>query len=153
MDHQQLQDQLFALYDGELPIHERRVVEEHALDCGECVLLLAQWKRASRSLFFQPALAPSEAFVARVMRSLDAPRPRPGWSLLPPLPRLAWLIPAAGLAALLLIMNRGMLSQQDVSVETLLLSESQQPAVVQRVLTDQSLSPDELLGLFMEDSA
>ena len=161
MDHRAIQDQLFAFYDGELTGAARHVVDDHLADCADCRALVAYWTQVARACFPPPAVSPSEAFVQRVMARLPvpalvtvgpgpAPRPHPvrfsRWLL-----EGRWLAPAFGLAALLLVLARGPIPHA-VSVESLLLSDRQEPAALQQVLTDERSSPDDVLGLLMEDT-
>ena len=151
MDHKALQDQLFALYDGELTGAARRTVEDHLLDCAACRAVLAQWKQVAGVVFQPPAVAPSEAFVQGVMRRIAPAAPRrshlPRWIL-----QGRWLVPAMGLAVVLFVMTRGPI-QQTVSVESLLLSDGRDPAALQQVLTGERPSADDVLGLLMEDAS
>ena len=151
MDHKAIQDQLFALYDGELRGVAQRAVEDHLLDCVECRALLARWNRVAGTFFQSPAVSTSEAFVERVMRRIVAQQPQPvrlsRWLL-----KGGWLIPAMGLAAMLVVMTRGPL-QKTVSIESLLLVDGREPAAMQRVLTGESPSADDILGLLMEEAS
>ena len=151
MDHQAMRDQLFALSDGELTGEARRVVEDHLLDCTECRALAAQWKRVAGAFFRAPEVPASEAFVERVLQRIAAPRSRP-FRLSCWLPELGWLIPAMGLAAMLVVVVSGPL-QQTVSVESLLLADGRQPAALQRLLSGERPSADDVLGLLMEDTS
>ena len=135
MDHTTIQERLFALYDGELAGEDRRAVEDHVLGCAECRALIARWKQVAGALFPSPHVATSEAFVERVMQRIATPKPPR--VRLPRRPReFGWLIPAMGLAAMLLaLFSRPM--QQVVSVESLLLGENP--------------SGDDVLNLLMEE--
>ena len=149
MDHKAIQDQLFALYDGELAGAARRAVEDHLLDCAECRAIVAQWKHVAGVLFRAPTLSTSEAFVQRVMQRIAPPLPQrfrlPRWIL-----EGGWLMPAMGLAVFLFVMTRGPL-QQTLSVESLLLSDNREPAAIQRVLSGERSSAEDILGLLMEE--
>ena len=151
MDHHTMQNQLFALYDGELSGEARRLAEAHALDCAECRALLSQRKRVAGTLFRSPEVSTSEGFVEGVMQRIAMPPPRrarlPRWIL-----EGSWLVPAVGLAAMLLIMIQGPL-QQTVSIESLLLSDGREPAAVQEVLSGERPSADDVLGLLMEEGS
>ena len=149
MDHKTIQDQLFALHDGELTGAARRAVEDHLLDCVDCRAIVAQWKQVAGVLFRSPEVFPSEVFVQRVMQRITTPRPQPfrlpRWIL-----EGGWLVPAMGLAMVLFVMTRGPL-QQTVSVESLLLSDGREPAAMQRVLSGERSSAEDILGLLMEE--
>ena len=165
MDHQAIHDQLFALYDGELTGAARHVLEEHLLDCAECRAIMAQWKHVAKALFQAPTLSTSEAFVRRVMQRV-ASSPAQRFRL--PVPRFrlhstvrqaglrrwilqgGWLLPIAGLAAIWFVMMRGFLPQT-VSIESLLLSDGREPAVLQRVLTGERANAEDILGLLGEE--
>lgn len=127
-------EQLFALYDRELTGAAAHTVEQHLGQCRDCQGMLARWKQAAAMVFVPPTPPASEAFVTRVMRRLETPAvqplrmPRPAaWS--------RWLVPAVGLAAVLLAALPGPL-QQTVSTENLLLASG---------------SPDDMWDLLMED--
>ncbi len=150
MDHKTIQDQLFALYDGELTGAVRRSVESHVAGCAECRALMAQWQQTAGRLFRAPRVATSEAFVERVMRRIATPDRQPfrlpRWIL-----EGGWLVPALGFGVMLLVMVRGPL-EQTVSIESLLLSDGREPAVLQQVLTGESPNADDILGLLMEEA-
>ncbi len=110
MDHESLKNKVFELYDGELPSLEKAEVEQHLAACAECRGLLEGWRASASVLFARPRVAPSEAFVQRVMARI-AERGAPGVSLADLLerargaftvPRLA-LAGAAALAALVFL--------------------------------------------------
>ena len=148
MDHHAIQDQLFALYDEELTGAVRRAVEGHLLDCADCRAVLAQWQRIAGAAFQPQAVSTSEAFVRRVMQRI-APAPArrfrlPRWIL-----QGGWPVPAMGLAAMLFVLVREP-PPQTVSIETLLLSDGREPAVMQRVLSGERSSAEDILGLLME---
>lgn len=156
MDHKAIQEQLFALYDGELTGPAREAVETHVAGCEECLGLVAQWTRVAGAFFRAPeGLAPerlaSEAFVQRVMRRISAPRraPRriPAWIL-----NGRWSIPALGLTAILLALMTEPF-QERISVETLLVADGRDPVAFQRVLAGESPTSDEILGLLVEDAS
>ena len=149
MDHKTIQDQLFTLHDGELTGAARRAVEDHLLDCAECRAIVAQWKHVAGVLFRAPTLSTSEIFVQRVMQRIAPAAPRRSY-----LPRWirqgGWPVPAMGLAVMLFVMTRGPI-QQTVSVESLLLSDGREPAALQRVLSGERSSAEDILGLLMEE--
>ncbi|SRR5579871_1488865 len=97
MNHEMIQQKLFALYDGPLTEKERKLVESHLAQCAECRKAIAQWKAISTRLF--PAQTFSEAaedaFVARVMgRVRAAGEKMESWGTL----FFRWLVPLAGSA-------------------------------------------------------
>jgi len=151
MDHEAIQEQLFAFYDGELTGPGRRAMEDHVRDCTECRDLVAQWKRVAGALFRPADVSTSDAFVERLMRRIAAPPPPrvrlPRWLL-----EGGWLIPAMGLAVMFFVMVQGPL-QQTVSIESLLLSDEREPASLQQVLTGERPSADDVLGLLMEEAS
>ncbi|MBI4396111.1 MAG: zf-HC2 domain-containing protein [Elusimicrobia bacterium] len=71
MDHKDVKERILTHYDGELPPGERAAVEDHLKTCVECSLLLREWKTTAGAFFSVPPVAPSEAFVQRVMRKMD----------------------------------------------------------------------------------
>jgi|SRR5579859_3578696 len=99
MSHDQLREKLWALYDGELSIPERRELEHHLEDCEECLQALSQWQKTSAALFpkAEPFKLSGEVFTQRVMaqvRPLPHPNKLSFWrSFLP------WLSPVMGSAA------------------------------------------------------
>ncbi len=145
MDHETLTDQLFALYDGELTGHARRAVETHLTQCRECRQRYAQWQQTARALFRVPDVQPSDVFVHQVMGRLRepvrAPRVRSWW-------RVRWLLPAMGLASLVLLVLSP--AQRPVSLEALLLADGSENASAQIVLASTSPSADDVLGLVVE---
>ena len=99
MNHDLIQEKLFALYDGPLTEKERKVVEVHLSQCPDCRRALAEWKALSRRLF--PKVAFSEAsedfFALDVLKRLEtyeAPTPFLDRRFL-----LRWALPAFGIAA------------------------------------------------------
>lgn len=98
MNHELIQQKLFALYDGPLTEKERKLVEGHMAQCPGCRKAIAQWKALSVRLF--PPQTFSEAaedfFVAKVMdrvRSSVPEKRQSLWSL-----TLRWLVPLVGSA-------------------------------------------------------
>ena len=100
MSHDQLREKLWALYDGELSIPERRELEHHLEDCEECLLTLSQWQRTSAALFPKaesPKLS-GELFTQKVMaqvRSLPQPKKLSWWRGF-----LPWMTSLLGSAAI-----------------------------------------------------
>ena len=154
MDHQAMHAQLFALYDGELTGTARQRAEAHLQGCTECQALAAQWRRVAGTLFPRPPVAASEAFVDRVMRGLAAPpqRRRQPVRLSRWLWEGGWLVPAAGLAVLAVFVT-GAVLQETVSVEELLFEQASPSRTVQQVFTGAHPSPEDVLGLLMEESS
>lgn len=102
MNHEMIQEKLFALYDGPLTEQERKVVETHLSQCPDCRRAVAEWKALSKRLF--PKVAFSEAsedlFTLSVLRKLEtyqAPVSLFDRGFL-----LRWGLPALGLAAMTL---------------------------------------------------
>ncbi|HVZ79246.1 MAG TPA: zf-HC2 domain-containing protein [bacterium] len=100
MNHEMIQEKLFALYDGPLTEQERKVVEGHLSQCRQCRRALAEWKALSQRLF--PKIAFSEAsediFTLGVLRQLEPYRPAEVfWTR----PLFKWAVPALGAAALI----------------------------------------------------
>jgi anti-sigma factor RsiW len=102
MNHEMIQEKLFALYDGPLTEQERKVVETHLSQCPDCRRAVAEWKALSKRLF--PKVAFSEAsedlFTLSVLRKLEtyqAPVSLFDRGFL-----LRWGLPALGVAAMTL---------------------------------------------------
>jgi len=153
MDHDTIAAQLFAFYDGELIWAARRIVNRHVLGCAECRTVLAQWNRVARVFFQPPAVPTSEMFVARVMRGIATPPPH-SFRVVPRWLRVSrWLVPAVGLAAMVVLLIGRSPVQQAISTETLLLSDEREPVTLQQVLTGERPTPDDVLGLLMEDAS
>src|SRR5579859_7854206 len=100
MNHDQIRERLFDLYDRPLTQRERRMVEVHLPDCPECRQTFENWQQISHTLFSQPALseAQEDRFVANVMARIQKTSPQPvSW-----FSRLKWFMPLVGssLAAL-----------------------------------------------------
>ena len=151
MDHNTIRDQLFALYDGELTGPPRRAVEDHLFDCAECRAVMAQWQHVAGALFPSPACSASEVFVQRVMRRIAA-APTSRFQLLRRLVTGGWLIPAMGMAALLLVMVREPL-QPAISIENLLFWDRGESVAAQQILDGESPGTDDVLGLLMEEAS
>ena len=94
MNHDEIREKLFDLYDRPLTKRERMMVENHLPDCPECRLAFEQWQRISQTLFTLPS--PSEAeedrFVAKVMGRVQKPR------YLAWLSGMKWAMPLVGSA-------------------------------------------------------
>jgi anti-sigma factor RsiW len=142
--HEQTKNKLFAFYDGELPVAERREVAAHLEICPACREEHRRWSAAA-ALFFRPSQPQaSEAFVRRVMARVEAEaHPSPFSGLF----AWRWLAPAvgAGLAALALTV---LVPRDDspISTETLLLASAVENGGVAQELP----SADEMLGFTLE---
>ena len=124
MNHDAMKNMLFALYDGELAVADRREAEAHLAGCADCRQASVRWQRTARALFRAPDIHASDAFVRRVMGRIDAleePRRAAPW-----IATLRWLAPAVSLAGLLLVIGP---MERAVSVETLLLGEETDDAL------------------------
>ena len=148
MDHETMKRKLFEFYDGALTGIERQQMATHLLQCAECRQAHASWQRTAAALFRRREPQASEAFVQQVLDRL--PQSAPRRQVMPWAIRLRWLAPAAGLAALLFIMLRP--SESAVSVDAMLLSDHRDQPSTQLVLASNTSSPDDVLGLLMEDS-
>ncbi len=75
MNHDEIQEKLFALYDGPLTEKERELTEGHLAKCPECQKAIAEWKALSASLFAAPAFseADEDRMVSRVMARISSP--------------------------------------------------------------------------------
>ena len=145
-DHDALQRQLFALYDGELTGSARQEMEDHLAGCPACRERYTQWQRTARALFRVPDVHASEAFVHRLMARLDAwQRPQ---RAVPRLAAIRWLAPAVALAGLLLLMIGW--PPESVSVETLLLADGQARGPIQFVLASEPPTTDQVFGIITE---
>jgi anti-sigma factor RsiW len=97
MNHEKIQELIFALYDGELNAFERKSAEHHLTECQDCRRLTEGWRAASAKYFKKPSTAPSEFFVRQTMARLqEVPLKRRGLS---GTFAFRWLIPALGAAA------------------------------------------------------
>ena len=94
MNHDEIREKLFNLYDRPLTQREKRLVESHLPDCPECRQAFEEWQRISHTLFSQPALSEEaeDRFVAKVMKRVQKPAGSPFWS------GLKWFVPLAGSA-------------------------------------------------------
>ena len=100
MNHDEIREKLFDLYDRPLTKRERQMVELHLPDCEECRQAFESWQQISHTLFTQPALseAQEDRFVSKVMDRIQKKPAGPmAW-----LSRLKWFTPLVGssLAAL-----------------------------------------------------
>ena len=145
MSHDTLKEKLFALYDGELTGEVRHEVEAHVANCSECRTAYAQWQQTASTFFRAPDVQTSDAFVHQMMGRLTAsvrPRRAAPWR------EMRWLIPAMGLAGVLLLVLGP--AQHPVSLEALLLADGPENMPAQFVLASDTPSVDDVLGLVME---
>ena len=150
MNHDEIREKLFDLYDRPLTERERWMVEGHLPDCPECRHAFEQWQRISRTLFSMPA--PSEAqedlFVSRVMTriaALPVPAPILSWNN-----ALRWMVPLLGssIAAVWFFVaalsGSGALSNS-ASVEAAFSQDSSYTASPDNGIMLASYSPDEIV--------
>ncbi len=57
MNHDEIKEKLFALYDNEVTPQERVVITAHLKECGECRALLTSWESTAKTLFQSPTLS------------------------------------------------------------------------------------------------
>ena len=123
MTHAQMQEALISVDDPELPASQRDALLAHAAACGECALVLRQWRSASSALARASGLTASETFVADVMRRLPergGPGAAPSRWTVP-----AWLIPRLGVALAVAVLAVLLWHREpSLSTETLLLASA-----------------------------
>ena len=146
MSHDAMKDKLFALHDGELTGAARREVEAHLDGCTECRAIYERWTRTSRALFRVAEPRASEAFVDRVLDRIAGSEPR-HWTA-PWVVDLRWLVPAVGLAVLLVLVSGP--KEPRVSVDALLLEDGREGGSAQLMLAQDTPSSEEVLGFVME---
>ncbi len=152
MNHQKIQAQLGALYDGELKGDQRRLVQSHLDGCPDCQKSYNHWVRAAKNLFSTPAPVESEFFVSQVMgrvRALETPSmiAKRGLSLEWLFPVSRWLVPAASLAVLFLAVAPGM--PQTISTDTLFSQELREKSPW--MVSNGALTQEDTLQMIMED--
>lgn len=161
MDHEEIRERLFELYDGELRPEERALLEAHLKACPDCCRAHESWGRIAGALFAAPEPPISEAFVGKVMARLDAGAASAGLAAGPGLGRgpLAWLgsyrpwsAPAygLGLAAALLAISLARRAEP-VLPEDLLLAGAREDAAVEWLLRAAGPGPEEWLGSVLEE--
>lgn len=96
MNHDEVKEKLFDLYDRPLTERERRLVESHLPECSECRHVLQQWQKITRALFPAPAFseAQEDLFVSKVMARVAAVRSTNrilSWDFV-----FRWLMPLVG---------------------------------------------------------
>lgn len=147
MDHDALKQKLMDFYDGELIRIERLEIESHLKACAECRQALEHWRKTAKALFKQPGPEASEFFVQQVLKRIAGAalkRRRPSWA------GVRWLVPAFGLAAMMLVVLRPV--EQAVTVDALLFDDARQQAATRLMLASEKTSQDDVLGFMMEDS-
>ncbi len=99
MNHDEIQQKLFALYDGPLTEKERALAEKHLAKCSECRRAIAEWKALSASLFAPPAFSEVEEdrMVSLVMARVSSKAVDNPVSLMEL--ALRWLFPLLGSTA------------------------------------------------------
>lgn len=146
MTHDAMQAQVFALYDGELAGGARQTAQAHLQQCAECQEAVAGWTRTAGVFFRSPEVQASEIFVGRVLDRIASTQNAPVVSVWKPSVR--WLIPALGLAALLVMMQPG---GRLVSMDALLLEDGQENGM-RLVLAGESPSLDMVLDTVLGES-
>ena len=121
MNHQDLQEKIFALYDGELSDPDSREVRAHLEVCPECREGYTRWEVLASVFFKAPQIHPSEPFVRKVMARIEAleePCGRKRRALV-----LRRLVPALGVCLIVGLFVWALPSQgPEVSTEALLLA-------------------------------
>ena len=104
MNHEKMQELIFALYDGELnDSRQRQEAESHLAACVDCHELYNGWTESSKELFKKTSVASSEFFVRQTMsRIRSESRPRSAGAGI----FLRWLVPALSLAVVSFVMVR-----------------------------------------------
>ncbi len=110
MEHNEIQDKLSELRDGELSPADRGLVARHLEACASCRASVQEDALLARAFFARPPRPTpqqTELFVRRVMARLPAPS-RAGASVLAfweTLVTARWLAPALGLACAALLLS------------------------------------------------
>jgi anti-sigma factor RsiW len=103
MNCQRIEKSLMAYLDGKASPSERRKVQAHLAECGECRERAEQFRRLWDVLDEWPAPAPSAAFDAAVRARLAQEPQRAGfWTWLLPSPRVAIALTALVVFSILL---------------------------------------------------
>jgi anti-sigma factor RsiW len=120
MNHEQIKEKIFSLYDGEAPAEDREALEAHLQGCSDCRAELARWGQIRSGILLPLKVEYSEAFVHQVMRkvrSYESIR----WPQM-----VRWLVPALALSvsgfAGVMVYNL----QPSLSTESLLMSGPEQ---------------------------
>ena len=147
MNHPILKDKLFDLYDGELTGVARQEVQAHLADCASCRQTYEQWEKTAKAFFEAPVVEESEAFVQKLMKrvaALEEPEPEATW-----MGGFRWLVPALGLACLLLLFLRPV--QSPLTIETLLLGDEQENVTARFLSAGEAPTMDQVFGFILED--
>lgn len=96
MNHDEIREKLFALYDRPLTERERQLVAGHLPDCAECRQAFEEWQKISRTLFPTPSFSEmsEDLFVSKVMVRVNEAASKNGkfsWEF-----ALRWLTPLIG---------------------------------------------------------
>ncbi|OGS04782.1 MAG: hypothetical protein A3G41_04015 [Elusimicrobia bacterium RIFCSPLOWO2_12_FULL_59_9] len=148
MHHDEFEEALYALFDGELGPEDRRRVESHLAGCPGCRRAHARWDQISKALFKLPPPRASENFVERFMQRLDEPAEVFRFPL--PLPRPRWLVPAIGFAAAVLFLSVYK-NEAAVSTEDLLLANGKAGVASEWTLLAKASDKDEVLNFVLEE--
>jgi len=146
MGHTAMQDKLFALYDGELTGAVRQEIETHLASCRACRQLYTRWQQTAQVFFRPPHVQVAEAFVHQLMERIavvERPHRVRRWPV-----AVRWLVPAVGLAGLLLLFVRP--GRGALSIETLLLGEGQGSEQTQLLLASEPPTTEQMFGVMME---
>ncbi len=148
MNHQHLEEKLFALYDGELSDSESREVREHMEVCLECRESYTRWKRLASVFFRVPQIHPSEPFVWKVMARIEALEKPCGhrhrvWVL-------RRLVPALGVGLMIglfvwALPSRGL----EVSTEALLLANGRDGLAPEWIFQKEGPKAEDLLAFVL----
>jgi anti-sigma factor RsiW len=150
MNHQKIREQIFLLGDPELPAEESAALRKHLETCAQCREISGQWRKL-REVFRQaPAVRPSAAFTANVMRRLEAPAENM-WAKALSIFRADWVMPAVGYAFAVLLMGIAIAHRAPLENMDQGLLSGAAPSEEWVVSGD---SPDmrQLLGITMEGS-
>ncbi len=150
MNHQKIKEKIFLLGDPELPAEESAVVRKHLEGCAQCREVFGHWER-SREVFRQvPAVEPSAAFTASVMRRLDAPAGNMRKKILS-IFRADWVMPTVGYAFAVLLMGIAIAHRAPMeNIDQGLLSGAAPSE--QWVVSGDNPDMSQLLGITMEGS-
>jgi|GEM_PF-3624785 len=143
MNYDEIQDKIYAFFDGELEAEERPEIESHIQTCQACASLLERWRQISTTVFKPLSPPDTEFFITRVMARLqeeDTLKLRRTWS---------WQVPflALGVASLLFVLTN-LIENGIPSTQNLLLNDK---AASQNGFDTSNNELDELLTLNGED--
>lgn len=146
--HDRLKEQLFALYDGELPEADRPPLLAHLGDCTECRQLDKHWRAIATTFFRPPQQAAPAQLAARIMARLEPEASKPFWAL-----DFRWLAPALGAALALLVLVVAQPGERTPpSTEALLLADGNDNGTTEWMLLREPADQDDLLAFVMEKS-